>query len=242
MKLSLWTARRVGGSSGPLRPYQKLFEFDNPESFKTGDDQFNTFTPPGPVYLHDGRSYFLVAESDAGNLIYSLTATDSNAQDINSIFDPGWSIFDAALYWAGSGPWPEDGVTSVTRIPVFAIWGYDLNRLTTNLHTDHADDPHDVGGGTDYLAQGFGSVNDADEYGYDLHSVAVSFERFATQPGVPADPEDITVSLYTQKRVSGDWVPNRKLFDFHDPRCSGKAATTRSRRRKERRSNQTRDI
>ena len=215
VKLSLWTSGRVGGSSGPLRPNRKMFEFDNPESFKTGNDQFNTFTPPEPVYLHDGRSYFLVAESEEGNILYSLTATESDNQ-AQPQGDSGWSIFDAALYWNGSGPWPETVNASWTRIPVFTIWGYDLDRLTTNLHTDHADDPHDVGGG-DYLAQGFGFGLTSSAYGYDLHSVAVSFERFATQPGVPEDPEDITVSLYTQKSVSGDWVPDQKLFDFHDP-------------------------
>ena len=211
VKLSLWTSRQTDGGK---RPNQKLFEFDNPESFTTDDHGFNTFTPPRPVYLHDGRRYFLVAEADVGNILYSLMATESDNQ-ITS--DSGWTIFDTALFWSGSDdPWPEDGVIDVTRVPAFTIQGYDLNTLTTTTDEDKSDSPHEINGGK-YWAQGFGSYENADENGYDLHSVAVSFERFASRPGVPEDPEDITVSLYTQKRVSGDWVPNRKLFDFHDP-------------------------
>ena len=214
VKLSLWTSRET--ESG-RRPNRKLFEFDNPESFKTGDDQINTFTPPGPVYLHDGRRYFLVAESDVGNVIYSLTATDSNSQDQPGS-DSGWTIFDGASYWAGSGgPWPEDGVTFRDAGTYVHDPRLRLNRLTTTLPESTADAPHNVGSGN-YWAQGFRSTN-ANEDGYDLHSVAVAFEKFAAQPGVPDDPEDITVSLYTQQRVSGNWVPHRKLFDFHDPQA-----------------------
>ena len=213
VKLSIWDAYESSDSGGGWRPFQKLFDFDNPSTFKTGDNKINTFTRSKPFYLHDDRVYFLVAESDGlTSTEYSLSATSSDAQDLIILFnpDPGWSIFNSALVDdAPGGEWGEQVFVHPSNIPVFAIHGYRLDPLVTNLAEDR-DSSHNVGA---YLAQGYRVDDGANSNGYDLHSVAVAFEK------VPDDPEDITVSLYTQKRKSGssDRIPDRKLFDFHNP-------------------------
>ena len=206
--LSLWSAYQPNSS---WRPSRKLFEFDNPSSFKSGTNQINTFTPPQPFYLHDGWIYFLVAESDGlDTTLYCLTNTTSN--DEAGLSD--WGIFGQALRWDGSGQWPDSVDSNPTRIPVFAIHGYELDRLTYNTG-ESTDGYYSVGSSDkDWLAQGFftsGGTN-----GWDLHSVALDFGQSGNQ-GLPSGPGHITVSLYSDKRVSGDSVPHQKLFDFNDP-------------------------
>ena len=213
LTISLWDSHRPSGSS---RPDNKLFEFDNPSTYGNDANVDNTFTAPAPFYLHEDRNYFIVAESDgSGSTSYYITNTTS---DDETGVDNDWSIFNQALGYRDMGDtdnsWPDSVEFTVSRIPMIAIHGYELDRLTYNTG-ESTDGYYSVGSSDkDWLAQGFftsGGTN-----GWDLHSVALDFGQSGNQ-GLPSGPGHITVSLYSAKRVSGDSVPDQKLLDFNDP-------------------------
>ena len=225
--VSLWDGYRPGGNDDrddDWRPNNKYFEFDNPSAFKDGNNQINTFTPPEPFYLHDDRVYFVVIESDgSGSTEYYITNTDADGQ---SRVDSNWWILNSAVRYQDPSnpddPWPDSVTQTPTRIPVFAIHGYDLDRLT---YTTSESDQDNFKVGEDnynWWAQSFNVIQGADSFiGFKLHSVALALEYIASaDSGIPDSPDEITVSLYTGKQEGGpssDPVPDEKLFDFRDP-------------------------
>ena len=256
--VSLWDGYRPGGNDNgddDWRPNNKYFEFDNPSAFKDGNNQINTFTPPEPFYLHDDRVYFVVIESDgiesdgSGSTEYYITNTDADGQ---SRVDSNWWILNSAVRYQDlsnpDDPWPDSVTQTPTRIPVFTIHGYDLDRLT---YTTSESDQDNFKVGEDnynWWAQSFNVIQGADSFiGFKLHSVALALEYIASaDSGIPDSPDEIIVSLYTGKQEGGgDPVPDEKLFDFRDPpafRERAQAMTTHSRRRKERRSDHRGDM
>ena len=225
--VSLWDGYRPGGNDDgddDWRPNNKYFEFDNPSAFKDGNNQINTFTPPEPFYLHDDRVYFVVIESDgSGSTEYYITNTDADGQ---SRVDSNWWILNSAVRYQDPSnpddPWPDSVTQTPTRIPVFAIHGYDLDRLT---YTTSESDQDNFKVGEDnynWWAQSFNVIQGADSFiGFKLHSVALALEYIASaDSGIPDSPDEIIVSLYTGKQEGGpssDPVPDEKLFDFRDP-------------------------
>ena len=225
--VSLWDGYRPGGNDNgddDWRPNNKYFEFDNPSAFKDGNNQINTFTPPEPFYLHDDRVYFVVIESDgSGSTEYYITNTDADGQ---SRVDSNWWILNSAVRYQDlsnpDGPWSDSVTQTPTRIPVFTIHGYDLDRLT---YTTSESDQDNFKVGEDnynWWAQSFNVIQGADSFiGFKLHSVALALEYIASaDSGIPDSPDEIIVSLYTGKQEGGpsnDWVPDEKLFDFRDP-------------------------
>ena len=225
--VSLWDGYRPGGndaSDDDWRPNNKYFEFDNPAAFKDGSNQINSFTPPEPFYLHDDRVYFVVIESDgSGSTEYYMTNTDADGQ---SRVDSDWWILSSAVRYQDpsnpDGPWSDSVTQTPTRIPVFTIHGYDLDRLTdTSSESDQ--DNFKVGEDNyNWWAQSFNVIQGADSFiGFKLHSVALALEYIASaDSGIPESPDEISVSLYTGKQEGGpssDWVPDDKLFEFRDP-------------------------
>ena len=223
--VSLWDGYRPGGNDDgddDWRPNNKYFEFDNPSAFKDGNNQINTFTPPEPFYLHDDRVYFVVIESDgSGSTEYYITNTDADGQ---SRVDSNWWILNSAVRYQDlsnpDDPWPDSVTQTPTRIPVFTIHGYDLDRLT---YTTSESDQDNFKVGEDnynWWAQSFNVIQGADSFiGFKLHSVALALEYIASaDSGIPDSPDEIIVSLYTGKQEGGgDPVPDEKLFDFRDP-------------------------
>ncbi len=225
--VSLWDGYRPGGNDNgddDWRPNNKYFEFDNPSAFKDGNNQINTFTPPEPFYLHDDRVYFVVIESDgSGSTEYYITNTDADGQ---SRVDSNWWILNSAVRYQDlsnpDDPWPDSVTQTPTRIPVFTIHGYDLDRLT---YTTSESDQDNFKVGEDnynWWAQSFNVIQGADSFiGFKLHSVALALEYIASaDSGIPDSPDEIIVSLYTGKQEGGpssDPVPDEKLFDFRDP-------------------------
>ena len=95
---------------------------------------------------------------------------------------------------------------------MIAIKGYALNRLTYN--TDgRINGYHVVGDNSsgNWLAQVFTTGHDNE--GYDLHSIALAFEKDSGR-GIPTDGDRLIVSLYTAEVVGSERHPDRKLFDF----------------------------
>ena len=225
--VSLWDGYRPGGNDDgddDWRPNNKYFEFDNPSAFKDGNNQINTFTPPEPFYLHDDRVYFVVIESDgSGSTEYYITNTDADGQ---SRVDSNWWILNSAVRYQDlsnpDDPWPDSVTQTPTRIPVFTIHGYDLDRLT---YTTSESDQDNFKVGEDnynWWAQSFNVIQGADSFiGFKLHSVALALEYIASaDSGIPDSPDEIIVSLYTGKQEGGpssDPVPDEHLFDFRDP-------------------------
>ena len=225
--VSLWDGYRPGGNDDgddDWRPNNKYFEFDNPSAFKDGNNQINSFTPPEPFYLHDDRVYFVVIESDgSGSTEYYMTNTDADGQ---SRVDSDWWILNSAVRYQDlsnpDGPWSDSVTQTPTRIPVFTIHGYDLDRLT---YTTSESDQDNFKVGEDnynWWAQNFNAIPGSDSFiGFKLHSVALALEYIASaDSGIPDSPDEISVSLYTGKQEGGpssDWVPDEKLFDFRDP-------------------------
>ena len=225
--VSLWDGYRPGGNDDgddDWRPNNKYFEFDNPSAFKDGNNQINTFTPPEPFYLHDDRVYFVVIESDgSGSTEYYITNTDADGQ---SRVDSDWWILNSAVRYQDPSnpddPWPDSVTQTPTRIPVFTIHAYDLDRLT---YTTSESDQDNFKVGEDnynWWAQSFNVIQGADSFiGFKLHSVALALEYIASaDSGIPDSPDEIIVSLYTGKQEGGpssDPVPDEKLFDFRDP-------------------------
>ena len=222
--VSLWDGYRPGGNDDgddDWRPNNKYFEFDNPSAFKDGNNQINTFTPPDPFYLHDDWVYFVVIESDgSGSTEYYITNTDADGQ---SRVDSDWWILNSAVRYQdpsnSDDPWPDTVTQTPTRIPVFTIHAYDLDRLT---YTTSESDQDNFAVGEDnynWWAQSFNAIRGADSFiGFKLHSVALDLEYLTnSDSGIPDSPDEISVSLYTGKQEGGDWVPDEKLFDFRDP-------------------------
>ena len=207
VQLELW-------SSGGNRPYAKLLVFDNPDRIPAGD---NTFTLPQPFYLNDGWTYFIVGrapgyEPGDESTQWWFATTDSDAQ--SDRIDDDWWIGRNTFRHSGSGAWPED-VTTLSRVPMIAIKGYELDRLVYNTGESTAG-YHVVGDnpGGNWLAQVFTTGHDNE--GYDLHSVALALEE-SSGGGLPTDGDHLTASLYTTKRAGSERHPDRKLFDFASP-------------------------
>ena len=207
VQLELW-------SSGGNRPYAKLLVFDNPDRIPEGD---NTFTLPQPFYLNDGWTYFIVGrapgyEPGDESTQWWFATTDSDAQ--SDRIDNDWWIADITLRHSGSGAWP-DGVTTLSRVPMIAIKGYELDRLVYNTG-ESTDGYHAVGGNSsgNWLAQVFTTGHDNE--GYDLHSIALALEEDSGR-GLPTDGDHLTASLYTTSTAGSERHPDRKLFDFVSP-------------------------
>ncbi len=207
VQLELW-------SSGGNRPYAKLLVFDNPDRIPAGD---NTFTLPRPFYLNDGWTYFIVGrapgyEPGDESTQWWFATTDSDAQ--SDRIDNKWWIANDTFRHSGSGAWP-DGVTTLGRVPMIAIKGYELDRLVYNTGESTAG-YHVVGdnSGGNWLAQVFTTGHDNE--GYDLHSVALALEE-SSGSGIPTDGDHLTASLYTTRRAGSERHPDRKLFDFVSP-------------------------
>ena len=207
VQLELWSSR---GN----RPYAKLLVFDNPDRIPAGD---NTFTLPRPFYLNDGWTYFIVGRApgyQAGDesTQWWFATTDSDAQ--SDRIDHDWWIGRNTFRHSGSGAWPED-VTTLDRVPMIAIKGYELDRLVYNTGESTAG-YHVVGdnSGGNWLAQVFTTGHDNE--GYDLHSIALALEE-SSGGGLPTDGDHLTASLYTTRRAGSERHPDRKLFDFVSP-------------------------
>ncbi len=207
VQLELW-------SSGGNRPYAKLLVFDNPDRIPAGD---NTFTLPQPFYLNDGWTYFIVGrapryEPGDESTQWWFATTDSDAQ--RDRIDNKWWIANDTFRHSGSGAWP-DGVTTLSRVPMIAIKGYELDRLVYNTGESTAG-YHVVGDNSsgNWLAQVFTTGHDNE--GYDLHSVALALEE-SSGSGIPTDGDHLTASLYTTRRAGSERHPDRKLFDFVSP-------------------------
>ena len=207
VQLELW-------SSGGNRPYAKLLVFDNPDRIPAGD---NTFTLPRPFYLNDGWTYFIVGrapgyEPGDESTQWWFATTDSDGQ--SDRIDDDWWIGRNTFRHSGSGAWP-DGVTTLSRVPMIAIKGYELDRLVYNTGESTAG-YHVVGdnSGGNWLAQVFTTGHDNE--GYDLHSVALALEE-SSGGGLPTDGDHLTASLYTTRRAGSERHPDRKLFDFVSP-------------------------
>ena len=207
VQLELW-------SSGGNRPYAKLLVFDNPDRIPEGD---NTFTLPQPFYLNDGWTYFIVGrapgyEPGDESTQWWFATTDSDAQ--SDRIDDDWWIGRNTFRHSGSGAWP-DGVTTLSRVPMIAIKGYELDRLVYNTG-ESTDGYHAVGGNSsgNWLAQVFTTGHDNE--GYDLHSIALALEEDSGR-GLPTDGDHLTASLYTTSTAGSERHPDRKLFDFVSP-------------------------
>ena len=208
VQLELW-------SSGGNRPYAKLLVFDNPDRIPEGD---NTFTLPQPFYLNDGWTYFIVGrapgyEPGDESTQWWFATTDSDAQ--SDRIDDDWWIADATRSGTPvQGPGRTD-VTTLSRVPMIAIKGYELDRLVYNTG-ESTDGYHVVGGNSsgNWLAQVFTTGHDNE--GYDLHSIALALEE-SSGGGLPTDGDHLTASLYTTKRAGSERHPDRKLFDFVSP-------------------------
>ena len=212
VQLELWSSGYP--ESNGDRPYARLLVFDNPDRVTEGD---NAFTLPRPFYLNDGWTYFIVGRApgyEPGNesTQWWFATTDSDGQ--SDRIDNNWWIANNTLRYAGSGAWPDD-VTRLSRVPMIAIKGYELDRLVYNTG-ESTDGYHVVGDnpGGNWLAQVFTTGHDNE--GYDLHSIAIALEE-VSGGGLPTDGDHVTASLYTAKAVGGERLPDRKLFDFVSP-------------------------
>ena len=212
VRIELWSSG-FPESNGD-RPYARLLVFDNPDRVTEGD---NAFTLPRPFYLNDGWTYFIVGRApgyEPGNesTQWWFATTDSDGQ--SDRIDNNWWIANNTLRYAGSGAWPDD-VTRLSRVPMIAIKGYELDRLVYNTG-ESTDGYHVVGDnpGGNWLAQVFTTGHDNE--GYDLHSIAIALEE-VSGGGLPTDGDHVTASLYTAKAVGGERLPDRKLFDFVSP-------------------------
>ena len=212
VQLELWSSGYP--ESNGDRPYARLLVFDNPDRIPEGD---NAFTLPRPFYLNDGWTYFIVGRApgyEPGNesTQWWFATTDSDGQ--SDRIDNNWWIANNTLRYAGSGAWPDD-VTTLSRVPMIAIKGYELDRLVYN--TGESTDGYQVVGdnpGGNWLAQVFTTGHDNE--GYDLHSIAIALEE-VSGGGLPTDGDHVTASLFTAKAVGGERLPDRKLFDFVSP-------------------------
>ena len=212
VQLELWSSGYP--ESNGDRPYARLLVFDNPDRIPEGD---NAFTLPRPFYLNDGWTYFIVGRApgyEPGNesTQWWFATTDSDGQ--SDRIDNNWWIANNTLRYAGSGAWPDD-VTTLSRVPMIAIKGYELDRLVYNTG-ESTDGYHVVGDnpGGNWLAQVFTTGHDNE--GYDLHSIAIALEE-VSGGGLPTDGDHVTASLFTAKAVGGERLPDRKLFDFVSP-------------------------
>ncbi len=88
LSVSLWTSGPPASSAADTRR-AKLFEFENPDSFAVG---LNEFTAPAGVYALQARKYWIVLSGFGSSL--SIKEVTSNDQD--SIFAPGAAIDDEA--------------------------------------------------------------------------------------------------------------------------------------------------
>ena len=212
VQLELWSSGYP--ESNGNRPYARLLVFDNPDRIPEGN---STFTLPRPFYLNDGWTYFIVGRAPGyrpGNesTQWWFATTDSDGQ--SDRIDNNWWIADNTLRYAGSGAWPDD-VTTLDKVPMIAIKGYELDRLVYNTG-ESTDGYHVVGdnSGGNWLAQVFTTGHDNE--GYDLHSVALALEE-SSGGGLPTDGDHLTASLYTTRRAGSERHPDRKLFDFASP-------------------------
>ena len=212
VQLELWSSGYP--ESNGNRPYAKLLVFDNPDRIPAGD---NTFTLPQPFYLNDGWTYFIVGrapEYKAGDQStqWWFATTDSDGQ--SDRIDNDWWIANDTFRYSGSGAWP-DGVTTLSRVPMIAIKGYELDRLVYNTG-ESTDGYHVVGDNSsgNWLAQVFTTGHD--DEGYDLHSIALALEEDSGR-GLPTDGDHLTASLYTTSTAGSERHPDRKLFDFVSP-------------------------
>ena len=74
LTVSLWMGRAPGSGAGGAQT--KLFDFENPSSFKAG---LNTFTAPAGAFAYQNVPYFIVLSDFGGSL--SIKETTSDAQD-----------------------------------------------------------------------------------------------------------------------------------------------------------------
>ena len=204
VQLELWSSGYP--ESNGNRPYAKLLVFDNPDRIPAGD---NTFTLPQPFYLNDGWTYFIVGrapEYKAGDesTQWWFATTDSDGE--SDRIDSNWWIGNNTFRHSGSGAWPA-GVTTLSRVPMIAIKGYELDRLVYNTNAS-TNGYHVVGDNSsgNWLAQVFTTGHDNE--GYDLHSIALALEENSGR-GIPTDGDHLIASLYT--------ATDRKLFDFVSP-------------------------
>ncbi len=208
VRIELWSSGYPRSNGN--RPYEKLVVFDNPDRITEGD---NAFTLPQPFYLNDGWTYFIVGRAPEyrpgdESTQWWFATTDSDAQ--SDRIDNDWWIGDNTFRYAGSGAWP-DRVTTLSRVPMIAIKGYELDRLVYNTG-ESTDGYHVVGG--NWLAQVFTTGHDNE--GYDLHSIALALEEDSGR-GLPTDGDHLTASLYTTRTAGSERHPDRKLFDFVSP-------------------------
>ena len=208
VRIELWSSGYPRSDGN--RPYAKLLVFDNPDRIPEGN---NTFTLPQPFYLNDGWTYFIVGRAPQykpgdESTQWWFATTDSDGQ--SDRIDNNWWIGDNTFRYAGSGAWPDD-VTTLRRVPMIAIKGYELDRLVYNTG-ESTDGYHVVG--DNWLAQVFTTGHDNE--GYDLHSIALALEEDSGR-GLPTDGDHLTASLYTTRTVGGERLPDRKLFDFVSP-------------------------
>ena len=98
LTVSLWMGRAPG--SGDARAHTKLFDFENPSSFKAGP---NGFTAPAGAFAYQNVDYFVVL-SDFGSSL-SIKETTSDAEDAGG--DTAAALYNSA-----------GGDTSVLRLAV----------------------------------------------------------------------------------------------------------------------------
>ena len=115
LTVSLWAGRAPG--SGNFGARTKLFDFENPPSFKAG---LNTFTAPAGPFAYQNIDYFIVLSDFGDSLSINLTTSD----DEDAGGEPGAALADEV-----------DGGSSVLRLAVKG-WRRDHGILVSTYGQD----------------------------------------------------------------------------------------------------------
>ena len=102
LTVSLWMAQQMSGTSGTIRPTYKLFDFENPPSFKVG---LNKFTAPAGAFAYQNVDHFIVLSGFGSSL--SIKETTSDDEDPGG--EMGAILFNDASVRAlsSTGRWTE---------------------------------------------------------------------------------------------------------------------------------------
>ncbi|WP_420621174.1 choice-of-anchor R domain-containing protein [Candidatus Poriferisodalis sp.] len=200
LTVSLWMARALG--SGATGAQTKLFDFENPSSFKAGLNRFAA--PPGAFAYQQNVGYFIVLSDFGSSLKINRTASD----DEDEGGETGATLADSV-----------DGGTNVLRL---AIEGSKRNSgILVSTYAQIPNPNPDVGESMDDAAQEIVSVGDFGQFGitvgaadrYLIRGVTFSADNTSTGGAFinPWELRDGTTGLFSMvntRQLSGinEWT------------------------------------
>ncbi len=183
LRVSLWAGRAPGSSGAGLR-HTKLFEFENPESFRVG---LNEFKAPPAAFVYQNLDYFIEL-SDFGD---SLSIKETASDDEDAGGEPGATIADVedsgVLRLAVKGHRRDHGILVST---------YGQNPTTIHQEIvsqgDNIGIKFTVGAADRYLIRGatFSVDNTANGGGF-------------TSPWLLRDGTDVLFKLFSTRQING---------------------------------------